>query len=163
VAPENPAVWLPYAGALLQAGQDRATILGIIEQARQRFAEDPLFEFVQIQLLACSDSPGCDAKQALERARALHAAQPVPPHRELLSLALAASGDFATAATQQEELVAEAMLAMPVVVGRLDSVLTDYRKQQLPAPDQLFTWQLLQAPPVDSTGVFRDYPTARPY
>jgi tetratricopeptide (TPR) repeat protein len=163
VAPENPAVWLPYAGALLQAGQDRAKILGIIEQARQRFAEDPLLQLVQIQMLACSNSPACDARQALERARAQHAAQPVPPHRELLSLALAASGDFATAATQQEELVAEAMLAMPVVVGRLDAVLADYRKQQLPAPEQLFTWQLLQAPPVDGTGVFRDYPTARPY
>ncbi|NNJ94388.1 MAG: tetratricopeptide repeat protein [Halobacteria archaeon] len=161
--PENPAVWLPYAGALMQAGRGRADILAVIETAQQRFPEQPLLDYVKIQLLACSEGPACDADRALDRARTLHDRQPIPPHRELLALAQAATGDFDAAAGVQSDLVSEAMLMMPAVVGRLDATLTGYQAKQLPEPKHLFTWPLLQAPAVDGAVAFRDYLTPRPY
>ena len=163
VTPENPAVWLPYAGVLMQAGQDRTTILAVIETAKRRFPEQPLLDYILIQLLACSGESGCDAKQALSRARELHKRQPIPPHRELLALAQAATGDFEAAAALQSDLVAEAMLMMPVEVGRLDESLTSYLEQQLPEPQQLFTWRPMQPPVFDGATAFRDYLTPRPY
>jgi len=162
-APENFAAWLPYAGALMQAGRDRADVLAVIETAQQRFPEQPLLDYVKIQLLACNEEPACDADQALARARTLHDRQPIPPHRELLALAQAATGDFDAAAGVQSDLVSEAMLMMPAVVGRLDATLTGYQAQQLPEPKHLFTWPLLQPPVFDGAVAFRDYLTPRPY
>ncbi len=162
--PENMAVYLLQAGALLQAGRGREEILAVIDTAMQRFNEQPLPGYLQIQLLACTDiKSGCNATQALARARELHEQQPIPPHRELLALALAAAGHFDEAIEMQEALVTEARQMMPVVVERLDSVLSDYQSSTLPTAERLFTWQLLQAPPVHGIGAFRDYPTARPY
>lgn len=163
VTPENPTAWLPYAGVLMQAGQDRATILAVIETAKRRFPEQPLLDYILIQLLACSGEPACDADRALDRARTLHDRQPIPPHRELLALAQAATGDFDSAVGVQADLVSEAMLMMPVGVSRLDDILTGYQAKQLPEPKQLFTWSLLQAPAFNGSTAFRDYLTPRPY
>ncbi|MGB5260079.1 MAG: tetratricopeptide repeat protein [Gammaproteobacteria bacterium] len=163
VAPENTAAWLPYVGALMQAGRDRTDILAVIETAKRRFPEQPLLDYVLIQLLACSGERGCDAARAVTQARALHDRQPIPPHRELLALAQAAAGDFDAAAEVQADLVSEAMLMMPIGVSRLDDMLTGYQAKQLPQPAQLFTWSLLQAPAFDGVMAFRDYLTPRPY
>ena len=163
VTPANTAAWLPYAGALMQVGRGRADILAVIETAQQRFPEQPLLDYIQIQLLACSEEPACDADRALDRARTLHDHQPIPPHRELLALAQAATGDFDSAVGVQADLVSEAMLMMPVGVSRLDDILTGYQAKQLPEPKQLFTWSLLQAPAFNGSVAFRDYLTPRPY
>jgi tetratricopeptide (TPR) repeat protein len=163
VTPENTAAWLPYAGALMQAGRDTADILAVIETAQQRFPELPLLDYVQIQLLACSGKPGCDAGRALDRAQGLHDRQPIPPHRELLALAQAATGDFDAATGVQADLVSDAMLMMPIGVGRLENILTAYQAKHLPEPQELFTWTLLQAPTFNGAAAFRDYLTPRPY
>lgn len=161
--PENMAVYLLNAGALLQGGRSRKEILAVIETATQHFSEQPLPGYLQIQLLACNDEPVCNAAQALKLAREIHEQQPIPPHRELLALALAAAGQFDAAIELQEALVSEAGQMMPAMVERLNSVLSDYQSSTLPAAERLFTWQLLQAPPVHGIGAFRDYPTAKPY
>lgn len=163
-APENMVSWLVYTGALLRADRDRSAILAVLDTARERFSEQPMLQFLHIQLLACAgEKGGCDAPTALARARELHDRQPIPPHRELLALALAATGDFTAAAGIQEALMSDAMLMMPPDVGRLDSGLQAFRAGQMPQAQHVFTWRLIQAPPVHAIGAFRDYPAPRPY
>jgi tetratricopeptide (TPR) repeat protein len=162
--PEHMAVYLLYAGALLQAGRGNEEILAVIETAIQHFPEQPLPGYLHIQLLACTDGKaGCNAAQALASARQIHKQQPIPPHRELLALALAAAGQFDEAIAVQEALVTEAIKMAPDEAERLKGNLSGYQSGQLPKAEQLFTWHLVQAPPVFGIGAFRDYPTSRPY
>lgn len=161
-APENLAVYLPYTGVLLHSTNGLQRAIELVAGARQRFPEQELLEFVQIPLLAGSgDKDSMEA--ALARARQRVEQQSTPPNRELLALALAATGDFDQAQTLQDALVTEAAWSMPVETGRLSRVLAAYRAGKLPAQEDLFTWSLLQPPEVKGISVFRDYPAPRPY
>ena len=161
-APENLAVYLPYTGVLLHSANGLQRAIELVAGARQRFPEQELLEFVQIPLLAGSgDKDSMEA--ALARARQRVEQQSTPPNRELLALALAATGDFDQAQTLQDALVTEAAWSMPVETGRLSRVLAAYRAGKLPAQEDLFTWPLLQPPEVKGISVFRDYPAPRPY
>jgi tetratricopeptide (TPR) repeat protein len=160
----NLAAYLPYTGVLLQAGHKKAEILAMVEATQKRFPEQPVLRYLLIQLQACPDTrQGCDAGKALELASELAERQPLPPHRELLALATAASGDFTGAATIQQALVSEAVWMIPLEIERLSGGLAAYQDGKLPQPKELFTWQLLQAPPIHGVDVFRDYPTPKPY
>jgi tetratricopeptide (TPR) repeat protein len=161
-APENPAVYLPYTGALLHVSNGVPQARQLIETARQRFPEQALLEFLDIQLLAGSGEQG-QAGKALALAQQLVKEHPSPPARELLALALAATGDFTQAAATQDALVTESAWSMPTVTERLEQGLAAYRAGKLPESKDLFTWTLLQAPSVQGRNVFRDYPAPRPY
>ena len=162
--PENIAAYLPYAGTLMQTGHANADVLVNIESALKRFQNQPVLRYLQIQLQACPDTrQGCDAGHALAQASELVAQQAIPPHRELLALAQAASGDFSAAVAIQEALISDAVWMMPTEIERLRRGLSAYRDDKLPRPDDLFTWQLLQTPPTHASDVFRDYPTPKPY
>ena len=161
-APDNLPVYLPYAGALLHTRDGNAQARAMIDLARKRFPEDPLLGFVQLQLQALSGDREL-ARAALARARAQEQRQASPPNRELLALALAATGDFKQAATMQDALVTEAAWGMPTAAERLGRVLADYRAGRLPAQQDLLTWQLLQPPRAQGRSVFLDYPAPRPY
>jgi len=163
-APEPLALYLPYAGALLQSGADRSSILAIIDAAMQRFPDNPMLEYLYVQLLACpGNSTGCDPRKAHERANRLAEQQRSPPHRELQALACAANGDFEQAVSIQQALATEAVWSMPFETTRLSANLESYQAGKLPAFDRLFTRAMLQAPPVQGVSVFRDYPAVRPY
>ena len=162
--PENIAAYLPYAGALLQAGHSGTEILAVVEAALKHFPDQPVLRYLKIQLQACDEAgESCNAGKALELAKGLAEQQPFPPHRELLALATAASGDFDKASSIQQSLVSDAVWMMPMEVGRLRAGLSAYQAGRLPKPDELFTWQLLQAPQTRAADVFRDYPTPKPY
>jgi len=162
--PENLAAYLPYAGALLQTGHSGKEVLAVVEAALRHFPQQPILRYLQIQLLACSGSgQACDSGRALTLATELAEQQSIPPHRELLALATAASGDFDKAGSIQQTLVSDAVWMMPMELARLRACLSAYRDGRLPGPEQLFTWQLLQAPQSRAADVFRDYPTPKPY
>lgn len=161
-APDNLPVYLPYAGSLLHGKDGNAQARAVIDRARKHFPEDPLLGFVQLQLQSLSGNREL-AQAALARARAQEQRQPTPPSRELLALALAATGDFKQAAKLQDALVTEAAWTTPVAAERLGRVLADYRAGRLPARQDLFTWSLLQPPRLQGRSVFLDYPAPRPY
>ncbi len=162
--PENMAAYLAYAGALLHADHTNTEVLAVIESALNRFPNQPVLRYLQIQLRACRDTGiGCDPGMALDLASALVDRQPIPPHRELLALARAANGDFAEAASLQQGVVSDAVWMMPTEIKRLSAGLSAYQDNKLPQPDKLFTWPLLQAPQTRAADVLRDYPTPRPY
>ena len=52
---------------------------------------------------------------------------------------------------------------MPGEAARLEKGLSAYREKRVPEADALPGLPAVQAPPLDATAVFRDYPTARPY
>jgi tetratricopeptide (TPR) repeat protein len=161
-APENLAAYLPYAGALLQLANGMPRAQQLVERALQRFPEQGILEFLDIQLQASGGEAG-EAGAALAKARQVAKDHPSPPAQEMLALALAASGDFSQASTIQESLVTMSAWSTPVATERLNRILGDYRADKLPQPEDLFTWSVLQAPAVQVMNVFRDYPATRPY
>ena len=160
-AKDNPGAYLALIGILLHnAEYDRAVEL--IGAAVQQYPELPVFGFLQLQLQAMSNDSS-RVQQALERAGQLANEQNIPPHRELLALALSASGDFESAATVLQALAAELLWVMPAEGQRLERALQACRSGRLPAVADLFTWSLLQPPPVQGRAVFLSYPAPRPY
>ncbi|MEZ5540692.1 MAG: tetratricopeptide repeat protein [Pseudomonadota bacterium] len=161
--PENLAAYLAYAGALLQAGHARSEIMAVMSSALQRFPDQLPLRFLRIQMLACNDTgPGCDPGQAVVEADRL-AEQSGPARRELLALAHAAAGEFEQAVAEQQALVSDAIWMMPAEISRLREALDAYQAGQIPRPETLFSWRLLQAPRTRPADVFRDYPTPKPY
>ena len=135
-----------------------------LETAVQQVPEQPLFAVWLIRLLCTSDAPDVrDPAEALRLAERLAGEQAFPPHRELLALSHAATGDFKQAADIQQALLSMAVWTMPAEAARLEKGLAAYREKRLPGEDALPMLPSLQVPPLDATAVFRDYPTARPY
>jgi tetratricopeptide (TPR) repeat protein len=135
-----------------------------LEAAVQQAPEQPLFAVMLIRLLCTSADPDArDPAEALRLAERLAGEQSFPPYRELLALAYAATGNFEKATETQEALLAMAVWTMPAEAARLEKGLTAYRERRMPDPEALPELPPVQAPPLDTTAVFRDYPTARPY
>lgn len=135
-----------------------------LEIAVQQVPEQPLFSIRLIRLLCTSPDPDVrDPAGALRLAERLAAEQAFPPYRELLALAYAATGDFEQAADTQEALALQAVWTMPAEANRLQKGLAAYREKRLPGQDALSLLPPAQVMPPDTTAVFRDYPTARPY
>jgi len=158
-------VFVHYWGALLRAGASDVVLRDKLVAFDRRFPEPPLFRYLLAGLLANStDSNVADVAGALAIARELHAAQPSPPHTELLALTLAASGEFAQALALQEGLVETArMIGAWNRVGALEQTAERYRAQRLPEvpwppQDPMFT-----PPPADPELVMRNYPAGQPY
>ena len=135
-----------------------------LEAAVQQVPEQPVLNVWLIRLLCTSSEPDAqDPAGALQLAKRLAGGQAFPPYRELLALAYAATGDFDQAADTQEALLTLAVWTMPGEADRLLKSLSAYREHRLPSGDELPGLPPVQAPPLDVTAVFRDYPTARPY
>ncbi len=135
-----------------------------LETAVQQVPEQPLFAVRLISLLCSSTDPAVrDPAEALRLAERLAGEQAFPPYRELLALAYAATGDFGQAAETQQALLSLAVWTMPGEAARLEKGLSAYREKRMPEADALPGLPAVQAPPLDATAVFRDYPTARPY
>jgi tetratricopeptide (TPR) repeat protein len=135
-----------------------------LEAAVQQVPEQPLFAIRLIRLLCTSPDPDArDPAEALQLAERLAGEQSFPPYRELLALAYGATGDFEQAVDTQQALLSMAVWTMPGEADRLEKGLTAYRERRLPDAGSLPGLPPVQAPPLDATAVFRDYPTARPY
>jgi hypothetical protein len=118
-----------------------------------------------ISLLATSRDNGiADPQQALRLAHELaEQQQAIPPAREALALAYAATGDFKQATEIQQQLVSLAVWTWPGETDRLSRNLAAYTEGKMPAASDLPSTPPMQAPPTSGEGPFRDYPAARPY
>jgi tetratricopeptide (TPR) repeat protein len=135
-----------------------------LETAVQQVPEQPLFSVMLTRLLCTAAGPDArDPAEALRLAERLAGEQALPPYRELLALASAASGDFEQASEIQQALLAMAVWTMPAEAARLEKGLTAYREERMPDAETLPVLPPVQVPVLDATAVFRDYPTARPY
>jgi tetratricopeptide (TPR) repeat protein len=162
--PRNVPARLLYLDALDKAGAPAAQLKAAIEAAVQQFPEQPLFTLRLISLLATSEDKGVgDPQQALRLARELEEQQAIPPVREALALAYAATGDFNQAAEIQQQVVTLAVWSWPSEADRLSRVLAAYNKGKMPATNDLPRAPPMQAPTTSGEGPFRDYPAARPY
>jgi len=135
-----------------------------VEAAVRQVPEQPLFTVMLTRLLCTSAYPDVrDPAEALRLAERLAGERALPPYRELLALAYAATGDFDEASEVQEALLAMAVWTMPAEAARLEKGLTAFRERRMPDSEALPVLPPVQPPPLDATAVFRDYPTARPY
>lgn len=165
--PENMAAYMPYLDALRQTGSTDAEIMTPLEAAIRQFPEHAVFRTMQVRLLATStDAQINNPQEALRIARQLVDQQPIPPHQEVLALALAATGDFDKAAAIQEELVSFAVWSAPgggIDLDRLNTMLASYRDGKLPSRTVMAAWPVSQPPAFFGDTPFRNYPAARPY
>jgi tetratricopeptide (TPR) repeat protein len=135
-----------------------------LETAVQQVPEQPLFSVMLARLLCTGASQDArDPAEALRLAERLAGEQALPPYRELLALAAAATGDFEQASEIQQALLAMAVWTMPAEAARLEKGLAAYREKRMPDAETLPVLPPVQVPVLDATAVFRDYPTARPY
>lgn len=162
--PDNLAATVPYIGTLLLANAPADTLMAAIDAAVERFPEYPGFRSLQILLLAGSrDAAISDPEKALEKAQQLYKQQQIPPHRELLALAHAATGDYEEAIAMQKELLSYVRHAIPAEEDRVTQALAYYQGKALPPLDELINYAALQAPAFNASAPFRDYPAPRPY
>ena len=158
------SAYIPYIGALLLSDAPATTLKTVLEAAVQQFPENPVFQAMQIMLLAASRDTAIQAPEtALKRAQQLNNQYRIPPHQELLALAYAATGNYEQATAIQGELLSYAQQFMPTEADRVARTLSYYREGKLPPLDDLIDRSALQAPPFDASATLRDYPTARPY
>jgi tetratricopeptide (TPR) repeat protein len=158
-------VFVHYWGALLHAGTDDTVLRDKLLAFDQRFPEPPVFRYLLARLLATSTDPRvADYARALEISTKLHAAQPHPPHTELLALALAASGEFVQAEQLQEGLVNMAWTAGAFAHAvSLEQALASYRAGRLPEPIWPRQDPMFMPLPADPELVMRNYPAGQPY
>jgi len=162
--PRNVPARLLYLETLDKTRAPATQIKTSLEAAVQQSPEQPLFTLRLISLLATSeDKEVGDPPQALRLAQQLAEQQAIPPIREALALAYAATGDFKQAAAIQEELTSRAVWTLPNEVNRLTRCLAAYREGKIPATDDLPSAPPMQPPPTTGEGPFRDYPASRPY
>lgn len=163
--PRNVPARLLYLDTLDKTGASAAQLKVALEAAVQHSPEQPLFTLRLVSLLATSKDTGiADPQQALRLARELAEQQQViPPAREALALAHAATGDFKQAAEIQQQVVSLSVWTWPGETDRLTRALAAYREGKMPAAKDLPSAPPMQAPPTSGVGPFRDYPAARPY
>ena len=165
--PGNMAAYMPYLGALQQTGATDAEIMPHLMAAIRQFPEHPVFQTLQVRLLATSaDKHINNPQEALRIARQLVDQQPIPPHQEVLALAAAAAGDFDKATAVQEELVSFAVWSAPgggIDLDRLNSTLSSYRDGKLPPRAVMAAWPVSPPPAFYGDAPFRNYPAAKPY
>ena len=158
-------VFLHYWGALLRAGTGDAVLRDKLIAFDKRFPEPPVFRYLLAKLLATSKETGVvDAGRALGIARELHDAQPIPPHTELLALALACEGEFTQALELQEALLEMARMSGAFTHALvLEQVAASYRSRRLPEPAWPLQDPMLMPPPADPDSPMRNYPAGQPY
>jgi tetratricopeptide (TPR) repeat protein len=162
--PRNVPARLLYLDTLDKTGAPEEQLKAVLEAGVQQSPEQPLFTLRLIVLLATSQEKGTgDPQQALRLARELAEQQVIPPAREALALACAATGDFKQAAEIQQQIVTLAVWSWPGEADRLSRVLTAYREGKMPTAADLPSAPPVQAPPTSGEGPFRDYPAPRPY
>ena len=162
---ENPPARLLGFVARYRAGEPEAAIAGTLDREVGRFPQQQLLRYALARLLALSRDPRVqDPPRALVLARKLVDSLPIPPHLELLALALAASGESGQATGLLQQLVAgAAWMGGESEMQRLQGVLERLQAGRLPAQPWPGEDPLLQPPPVDAALVFREYPAAVPY
>lgn len=158
------SAYIPYIGALILSDAPATTLKTVLATATRQFPENPVFQAMQIMLLASSRETAIrDPETALKLAQQLNDRHRIPPHQELLALAYAATGNHEQATTIQEELLSYAQQFMPSEAERVARTLSYYREDKLPPLEDLIDRSALQAPPFDASATLRDYPTTRPY
>lgn len=158
------SAYIPYIGALILSDAPAGTLKTVLETATRQFPENPVFQAMQIMLLAASrDAAIQDPETALASAQQLNNQYRIPPHQELLALAQAATGNYEQATAIQEELLSYAQQRLPAEADRVARTLSYYREGKLPPLEDLIDRSALQAPRFNASATLRDYPTARPY
>ena len=158
------SAYIPYIGTLILTDAPAATLKTVLETATRLFPENPVFQAMQIMLLAAShDTAIQDPETALRSAQQLNNRYRIPPHQELLALSYAATGNYEQATAIQEELLSYTQQHIPTEADRVARTLSYYREGKLPPLDDLIDRSALQAPPFNASATLRDYPTARPY
>lgn len=158
----NSPAHLLLAEALARLG-DEAAMRAALDQARQRFEKQPIFDYALVRLLSLATDPAVkDPAQGLHLAEALAERYPLPPNQALLALATAATGDFDKAAALQSEVVKQ--LAWTPQADSASDALTAYRERRMPA---LALWPaddpMLDLGPVNVLATIASYPVARPF
>lgn len=151
--------------ALRSTGASDATLAKELDDRIATRPQDPALAYAKLRLLALSPDPAVrNPPLALEWATALALQQPFPPYLEALAVAYAATGRFTEAAETQQTLIGMmTWMAPPGETERLRRSAARYQTQQ--APDAVWPADdpLLQPPPFDPMGPFRDYPAALPF
>jgi tetratricopeptide (TPR) repeat protein len=162
--PRNVPARLLYLDVLDKTGAPEAQLKEILNAGVQQSPEQSLFTLRLIVLLATSQEKEIsNPQEALRLARDLAERQPIPPVREALAMAYAATGDFKQAADIQQQVVSVAVWSWPGETDRLSRVLSAYKEGKMPASNDLPGAPPMQAPPTSGEGPFRDYPAPRPY
>lgn len=158
-------LFMHYWSALASAGAPQTRLRDKLIELDGRFPEPPVFRFLLARLLAGSDDTGVrDTARAVAIARKLHQENPMPPHTELLASALAADGDFETAATLQQGLVDMAKMAGAwMYAAMLEQTLAMYRDRKL--PETPWSANVPDAAPnaPDPDTAMQNYPAGQPY
>ena len=158
------SAYMPYIGTLILIDAPATTLKTVLETATRQFPENPVFQAMQIMLLATSrDKTIQDPEKALTSAQQLNDRYHIPPHQELLALAYAANSNYEQATAIQKELLSYTQQYMPAETDRVTRLLAYYQAGELPPLDSLIDRSALQAPPFIASATLRDYPTARPY
>ena len=158
------SAYIPYIGTLILSDAPATTLNTVLEAATQQFPDNPVFQAMQIMLLAASrDTAIQNPEKALTSAQHLYERYRIPPHQELLALSYAANSDYEQATAIQEALLSYTQQYMPAEADRVTRILSYYQAGELPPLDSLIDRSALQAPPFMASATLRDYPTARPY
>jgi tetratricopeptide (TPR) repeat protein len=158
------AAYIPYLGALLNAGASDSTLMKTLKDAMHYFPEQPVFRSLLVRLLATSRDPQTnDPEESLRLAQQLVKEQRIPPHLEVLALAHAANGRFEQAAAILDEVLMQIVWSMPGESARLGKIQAAYQADKLPPAEARQGWPVIQPPVFDAQGPFRNYPSAKPY
>lgn len=162
--PDIPPARLYLLLALKLSGAPDSQISRQLQELSAAHPEQQILRYVLIRLLALSDTPG---ERDLERARLLinELVQEafIPPHVELQALVAAAIGNFEQAAELQNQVLQAMIWAGDGIYQRAQTALTAYQRQEMPAAVWYREEIMLRPPGINTSLLFREYPTPVPY
>jgi tetratricopeptide (TPR) repeat protein len=164
----DPKSWgsrLAEAVALVLAGAPPAQARDRLERAAAVYPEQIAFSFALARLLATSpDDQVRDGTQALALAETLFDGLNSLENAETLAMAYAAVGRYEDAvALQKSAISATAAARQFSLLPRLEAALARYENGQRMVLTLAFEDRMLQPPPLNAVGPFRNYPTLHAY
>ncbi len=163
--PQSATVRFLEAMALLRAGAPHTIVRDRLELAIAEFPDKPIFRFALARMLATStDDRVRDGTQALTSAQALFDQYRSAENAETVAMAYAQLGRFDDAIVQQTNAMDLAFMGGRFdLVPRLENCLNRYRNRQPCQTPWTESDPIFKPKPVDTTRVFRYYPTPSPY
>jgi tetratricopeptide (TPR) repeat protein len=148
--------------AAIRGGRSQQELLRLLQAAAQRHPDNPSIGYFLAALLAAgSEQELRDADRALVLAQQLYRRRPSLEHTELLAMAKAESGDFASARSLQEQVVEQAWAAQRWELLNGAKELLERYRQDLPCRTPWNQAALQPAePPFNATKVFKSYPAS---
>lgn len=163
--PQSATVRFLEVMALLRAEAPHTIVRDRLEVAIAEFPDKPIFSFALARLLATStDDQVRDGTQALASAQALFDKYRIAENAETVAMAYARLGRFDDAIVQQKNAMELAFMGGRFdLLPRLENCLNHYHNRQPCRIPWTETDPIFEPKPVDTTRVFRYYPTPNPY